>query len=135
LHLLRAALGPTLQNKQKRDARELGHYLPVVGIGSSAEGVEALQLLFQNVPADIGMAFIVVSHLARDYQSLLPEIVARHARMRVTAAADGEQIEPNTVLCRLSQLYSHGCTAPIAADAAAIRSPAQTHRCFPELAR
>ncbi len=70
---------------------------PVVGIGSSAGGVEALQLLFQNMPADIGMAFIVVSHLARDYQSLLPEIVARHARMRVTAAADGEQIEPNTV--------------------------------------
>jgi two-component system, chemotaxis family, CheB/CheR fusion protein len=70
---------------------------PVVGIGSSAGGVEALQLFFQNAPADTGMAFILVSHLARDYQSLLPEIVARHARMRVTAASDGEVIEPNTV--------------------------------------
>jgi two-component system, chemotaxis family, CheB/CheR fusion protein len=70
---------------------------PVVGIGSSAGGVEALQLLFQNMPADSGMAFILVSHLARDYQSLLPEIVARHAKMRVTAASDDEEIEPNTV--------------------------------------
>jgi two-component system CheB/CheR fusion protein len=70
---------------------------PVVGIGSSAGGVEALQLFFQKTPADTGMAFILVSHLARDYQSLLPEIVARHARMRVTAASDGEDIEPNTV--------------------------------------
>jgi two-component system CheB/CheR fusion protein len=49
------------------------------------------------MPSDTGMAFIVVSHLARDYQSLLPEIVARHARMRVTAAIDNEEIEPNTV--------------------------------------
>ncbi len=70
---------------------------PVAGIGSSAGGVEALQILFQNMRPDTGMAFIVVSHLARDHQSLLPEIVARHARMRVTAALDGEEIEPNTV--------------------------------------
>jgi two-component system CheB/CheR fusion protein len=69
----------------------------VVGIGSSAGGVEALQLLFQNMPPDTGMAFIVVSHLARDYHSLLPSIVARHARMSVTAALDGAEIEPNTV--------------------------------------
>jgi two-component system, chemotaxis family, CheB/CheR fusion protein len=54
-----------------------GNTFPVVGIGSSAGGVEALQVLFQNMPADSGMAFIVVSHLARDYQSLLPEIVPR----------------------------------------------------------
>ena len=70
---------------------------PIVGIGSSAGGVEALQLLFDGMPADTGMAFIVVSHLARDYPSLLPQIVARHARMHVIAAADDAQIEPNTV--------------------------------------
>jgi two-component system CheB/CheR fusion protein len=70
---------------------------PIVGIGSSAGGVEALQLLFDGMPADTGMAFIVVSHLARDYQSLLPEIVARHARMHVTAAGDDAQIEGNTI--------------------------------------
>lgn len=70
---------------------------PVVGIGSSAGGVEALRLLFQNTPPDTGMAFIVVSHLARDYHSLLPSIVARHARMAVTAATDGAEIERNTV--------------------------------------
>jgi two-component system CheB/CheR fusion protein len=49
------------------------------------------------MPPDSGLAFIVVSHLARDYPSLLPEIVARHARMPVTAALDGQTIEPNTV--------------------------------------
>jgi two-component system, chemotaxis family, CheB/CheR fusion protein len=70
---------------------------PVVGIGSSAGGVEALQLLFKNMPPDSGMAFILVSHLARDYQSLLPEIVARHARMPVMTASDGERVEPNSV--------------------------------------
>jgi two-component system, chemotaxis family, CheB/CheR fusion protein len=69
----------------------------VAGIGSSAGGVEALQLLFQNMPAKSGMAFIVVSHLARDYQSLLPEIVSRHAQMRVKGAEDGEDIDLDTV--------------------------------------
>ena len=85
-------------NKTKRDARVSSNDIfPVAGIGCSAGGVEALQFFFQNMPPDSGLAFIVVSHLARDYPSLLPEIVARHARMPVTAALDGQTIEPNTV--------------------------------------
>jgi two-component system CheB/CheR fusion protein len=87
-----------VKNKTKRDARvSSNNIFPVAGIGCSAGGVEALQFFFQNMPPDSGIAFIVVSHLARDYHSLLPEIVARHARMPVTTALDGETIEPNTV--------------------------------------
>ena len=70
---------------------------PVAGIGSSAGGVEALQTLFHHMPADTGMAFILVSHLARDYQSLLPEIVGRHSAMPVHSAQDGARIEPNVI--------------------------------------
>src|SRR5438105_15485677 len=70
---------------------------PVAGIGSSAGGVEALQTLFHHMPADTGMAFILVSHLARDYHSLLPEIVGRRSAMPVLSAEDGARIEPNVV--------------------------------------
>ncbi len=70
---------------------------PVAGIGSSAGGVEALRALFQNMPADTGMAFILVSHLARDYHSLLPEIVARDSAMPVQTAEHGVAIAPNNV--------------------------------------
>src|SRR5438128_6366823 len=95
VHLPRATVGRRVKNKSKIDAGVSSNDIfPVVGIGCSAGGVEALQFFFQNMPPDSGMAFIVVSHLARDYHSLLPEIVARHARMPVTAALDGQTIEP-----------------------------------------
>lgn len=37
--------------------------MPVVGIGASAGGLEALNGLFGHMPADTGMAFVVVQHL------------------------------------------------------------------------
>jgi two-component system CheB/CheR fusion protein len=42
---------------------------PVVGIGSSAGGVEALRALFDKMPPKTGMAFILVSHLAPDWKA------------------------------------------------------------------
>jgi two-component system CheB/CheR fusion protein len=50
------------------------HFLPfpVVGIGASAGGVEAYVELFQHLPPDTGMAFVVVPHLSADNRSFLP---------------------------------------------------------------
>src|SRR6185503_15801463 len=39
---------------------------PIVGIGASAGGVEALEHLFDHMPADTGCAFVVVTHLTPD---------------------------------------------------------------------
>src|SRR5262245_38877247 len=36
----------------------------VVGIGASAGGLEALTSLLRALPADTGMAFVVISHLS-----------------------------------------------------------------------
>ncbi|MCX6309237.1 MAG: hypothetical protein NTY32_10560, partial [Bacteroidia bacterium] len=36
---------------------------PIVGIGASAGGLEALELFFTNLPEDNGMAFVVIQHL------------------------------------------------------------------------
>jgi two-component system, chemotaxis family, CheB/CheR fusion protein len=66
--------------------------LPIVGIGASAGGVEALEQLFRAVPADNGLAFVVVTHLPPDRESLLVEILGRAARMPVVEAKDGERI-------------------------------------------
>src|SRR3981081_3681800 len=70
---------------------------PVVGIGASAGGVEALEVLFQGLPPDSGMAFVLVTHLPVGYVTTLPEIIGRHSAMVVTMAANGELIEPNHV--------------------------------------
>src|SRR5262249_61260286 len=56
---------------------------PIVGVGASAGGVEALEHLFKAMPSDPGMAFVVVTHLAPKRESLLPEILARDTRMPV----------------------------------------------------
>jgi two-component system CheB/CheR fusion protein len=68
--------------------------VPVVGLGGSAGGIEALQDFFGTMPPNTGLAFIVVMHLARDHDSMLPEILQRHTRMPVRRAEDGAQIEP-----------------------------------------
>ena len=60
--------------------------LPIVGIGASAGGVEALGAFFRAVPADNGMAFVVVTHLPPDRDSLLAEILGRATEMPVDDA-------------------------------------------------
>jgi hypothetical protein len=70
---------------------------PIVGIGASAGGVEALEVLFQDLPPDSGMAFVLVTHLPVGYETSLPDILGRHSAMAVTIAGNGEAIEPNHV--------------------------------------
>ncbi|PWG68361.1 hypothetical protein DEM28_24470, partial [Enterobacter mori] len=48
---------------------------PVVGIGASAGGLEAICTLFRQMPSDCGMAFVVVLHLSPDHQSVADRII------------------------------------------------------------
>ncbi len=70
---------------------------PIVGIGASAGGLEALEELLNNMPADTGMAFVVVTHQHPGHISLLPELLGKKTVMPVVEAADGLQVEPNHV--------------------------------------
>ena len=72
-------------------------HLPVVGIGASAGGVEALEAFFKSVPADSGLAFVVVTHLAPDRESMLAEILGRATKMPVVDAQDGRMVEAEHV--------------------------------------
>jgi two-component system CheB/CheR fusion protein len=68
-----------------------------VGIGASAGGLQALEEFFENVPADSGMAYVVVQHLSPDHTSLLGEILGRRASIPVEEIRDGTKVEPNKV--------------------------------------
>jgi len=72
---------------------------PVVGIGSSAGGLAALEALFSSLPTDtdLGMAFVLVQHLDPDHKSLLTELLGRHTTMDVHEVQDGVRVEPNSV--------------------------------------
>jgi two-component system CheB/CheR fusion protein len=69
----------------------------VVGIGASAGGVEALQAFFKPMPADAGMAFIVVTHLGPGYESALPSILARSTALQILPARNGDRIAPGHI--------------------------------------
>src|SRR5258705_874109 len=69
----------------------------IVGIGASAGGLEALEGLFRDMPTDTGLAFIVVTHLARGQHSSLGEIVGRFTALPVADAEDRQRIEPNRI--------------------------------------
>ena len=70
---------------------------PIVGIGASAGGLDAFHKFFDHMPADCGMAFVMVLHLPADRKSMLAEILGRWTPMKVLEGQDGALIEPNCV--------------------------------------
>lgn len=80
------------------DAKPRSHPdFPIVGIGCSAGGLEALEALLSHVPEGCGMAFIVVQHLDPEHLSTLPEILQRATPMPVVEAAEGLAVAPGHV--------------------------------------
>ncbi|HET7558903.1 MAG TPA: chemotaxis protein CheB, partial [Limnochordia bacterium] len=69
----------------------------MVGVGASAGGLEALGRLFAHLPADTGMAFVLVQHLDSHGPSQLPDILSRMTPLPVTEATSGLAVRPNHV--------------------------------------
>ncbi len=70
---------------------------PVVAIGASAGGLEALEQFFTHMPNESGMAFVVIQHLDPTHPGMLPELLQRVTGMDVRMASDRRSVTPNTV--------------------------------------
>jgi two-component system CheB/CheR fusion protein len=70
---------------------------PIVAIGASAGGLEAISVLLKNLPSNTGMAFIYVQHLSPDHKSFLTSILSKITKMHVQEIEEMEHITPNTV--------------------------------------
>jgi two-component system CheB/CheR fusion protein len=70
---------------------------PIVGIGASAGGLEAFDQFFSKMPADGGMAFVLVPHLDPRHASMMAELLRRVTSMEVAEAKDGMKVETNHV--------------------------------------
>ncbi|MDB4975894.1 MAG: hypothetical protein JWN48_4235 [Myxococcaceae bacterium] len=90
-------LKPEQQHEPSAPIGDEPSTLYVVGIGASAGGLEALEQFFDHVPADSGMAFVVVQHLSPDFKSLMDEILARRTKLPIRSVEDGVRVEPNNV--------------------------------------
>ncbi|HVS66514.1 MAG TPA: chemotaxis protein CheB [Thermoanaerobaculia bacterium] len=76
-----AAPEPAEQPEASTD--EQGEKLTVVGIGASAGGLEPLGRFFKRMPPDLGVAYVVITHLSPEHRSSMPELLAKSTEMPV----------------------------------------------------
>jgi two-component system CheB/CheR fusion protein len=78
-------------------ARTQGGSFPIVGVGASAGGLEALEQFLRPLPAQCGMAFVIVQHLDPTHKGMMAELLQRATTMKVTQVKDRQKVEPNHV--------------------------------------
>jgi two-component system, chemotaxis family, CheB/CheR fusion protein len=84
-----------LKQPEPQNSKQNG--FPIVGIGASAGGLEALEQFFGNVPQNSGMAYVVIQHLDPNHVGILPELLQRTTEMQVVQVTDHLQVQPNHV--------------------------------------
>ena len=85
----------TKENDPDENLKPLRPYL--VGIGSSAGGLEALSTLIAALPTDLGIAYVVLQHLSPTHRSMMVQLLGRETEMAVREAENGIKPEPNTI--------------------------------------
>lgn len=70
---------------------------PIVGIGASAGGLEALEIFLGRVPEVSGMAFVIVQHLDPTHKGIMPELLQRATGMKVIQVKDRTKVRPDGV--------------------------------------
>ena len=70
---------------------------PIVGVGASAGGLEALEEFLGGVPEDSGMAFVIIQHLDPTHQGIMAELLQRGTKMKVSQVKDRTKVQPNCV--------------------------------------
>ncbi|MFZ4622460.1 MAG: CheR family methyltransferase, partial [Bacteroidota bacterium] len=83
--------------RKRTTAPNTPQQLPVVAIGASAGGLEALEQFFMHMPKENGMAFVVIQHLEPTRPGMLPELLQRVTAMKVIQVTDRMPVAPNTV--------------------------------------
>src|ERR1700690_515479 len=78
------------------EAKSVANDFPVVCVGGSAGGLDAYERLLRNLPADMGVAVVIVNHL-RTVATLLHEILPRYTEMPVELIRERLLIQPNRV--------------------------------------
>ncbi len=73
------------------------HPAYIVGLGASAGGLDALRQFFEHIPADCGLAFVVVQHLSPDFKSVMDELLTRLTPLTVVKVQQPTSIAKNCI--------------------------------------
>ena len=80
-----------------KDKRSVDRSFPIVGIGASAGGLEALVQFFKHVPVSSGMAFVIIQHLDPTQKGMMPELLQRATALKVAQVKDRTKVQPDRV--------------------------------------
>jgi chemotaxis methyl-accepting protein methylase len=78
-------------------SRDQGNPFPIVGIGASAGGLEALDQFLKRIPKGSGIALVIIQHLDPTHKGILVELLQRATIMPVVQARDRMKVEPDCV--------------------------------------
>jgi two-component system, chemotaxis family, protein-glutamate methylesterase/glutaminase len=84
------------RNEMAITTHHAGRDFPIVCVGGSAGGLDAYTRLLKHLPADMGVAIVIVNHL-RTVATMLPEILPKYTTMPVELISDGLFVQPNRV--------------------------------------
>jgi len=84
-------------DRAKKPATPTSEAFPIVGIGASAGGLEALEQFLAQVPKQSGMAFVIVQHLDPTHKGIMSELLQRSTAMKVIQVKDRTPVKPDCV--------------------------------------
>ena len=84
-------------NREHASAKSNGDLFPIVGVGASAGGLEAFTRLVEQLPADTGMAFVLVQHLDPEHESKLPQLLGRATKLPVLEVSNNTRVKPDHI--------------------------------------
>jgi two-component system, chemotaxis family, CheB/CheR fusion protein len=79
----------------------------IAGVGASAGGLEACSQLLEALPRNLGLALIIVQHLAPNHESFLPELLAAHSKLPVVKVTEGLRVETNHIYVIPPNVHMH----------------------------
>ncbi len=93
----KAKLKPRLKKSVATKPASAPAAFPIIGIGTSAGGLEALEHFLSHVPKNSGLALVIIQHLDPTRKGIMPELLQRNTGMKVVQVRDRTLVQPNCV--------------------------------------
>jgi two-component system CheB/CheR fusion protein len=81
---------PTGNEGRNKSQNDEGGLVPILAVGASAGGIEALRLFFSSIPEDPGIAFVVIVHSLPDSGHVLDDVLAQMTSLPVSIGQAGD---------------------------------------------
>jgi two-component system CheB/CheR fusion protein len=83
--------------KPTKKSKSCGENIPIVAIGASAGGLEAIEGFFAHTPSNILVAFVIIQHLSPDHKSIMGSLLAKYTKIKVLEIRDGMKVCPGCI--------------------------------------